>query len=159
MLSLLFLLAQDFSFFFFPQPGNLFLLSFNAEICLIKQRQPLPTERSTNQPSGCKCCCLHMASTPRGKTGRGKLARQRQRGDYGEPETTAEEATDIPQSPLIPVLSQIVASASCCYGLAVEYRQEASESCGPRSESATLDGVFVPWGSQRLSLCLGYFVR
>lgn len=84
----------------------------------------VPTVRSTNQPSGCKCCCLHTASTPGGR-------KKKYEGESSEKET---------ESPAL--FSQVAAYPPRRKGLLdAEDQQEASESCGPRSDSATLDGV------------------
>lgn len=45
--------------------------SLKVELCLIRCRQVVPAVWNTNQPFGFKCCCLHMASAPRGREERG----------------------------------------------------------------------------------------
>lgn len=73
-----------------------------------------------------------MASTPGGSEGKGWRK-------------TSETETErgIPEAPLIlPVIFPGCGERSSLVG--VGSRQEASESSGPRSDSATLDGVFVP---------------
>lgn len=93
----------------------------------------VPAVRNTNQPSGFKCCCLHMASAPRGgKEGDGEG------GGIVARETKTEPA--IPEAPLIlPVVFPGCSERSLLVG--VGSRHEASEGSSPLSDSTTLDGV------------------
>lgn len=84
-----------------------------------------------------------MASNPRGTEGKdgGKLARE------------TETERGIPEAPLIlPVIFPGCGERSLLVG--VGSRQEASESSGPRSDSATLDGMCLCPGDRSASACV-----
>lgn len=116
--------------------------SLSGELGLIRHRQVVPTLCNMNQPSGLKCCCLHMASTPgavKRKMEENQQDRQNQRG--------------IPEAPLI--LPVIV--PGCCKRpllVGVGSRHEASESSSPCSDSTTLDGVCLCPGDRIASACV-----
>lgn len=104
----------------------------------------VPTVCNTNQPSGFKCCCLYMASTPWGSEEKdtGKLAWERQwrRGASHKPLW------------FCLLFSQVAGERSLLVG--VGSRQKASESSGPRSDSATLDGVCLCPRDRGASACV-----
>lgn len=105
----------------------------------------VPAVRNTNQPSGFKCCCLHMASTPLG----------RRKKDGGKVARAAETEKGHPRSP----------SDSACYFffpgcnersllVGVGSRRGASQRSGPRSDSSTLDGVCLCPRDRSASACV-----
>lgn len=121
-----------------------------------------PLHATQNQPSGfLKCCCLHMASEPSGEDGG-----EKEGGKAAETERGIPEAPPTPPAifislfiifsflylfirfffPLVPGCD----GRSSSVGVG-STRRSASQRSGPRSESATLDGVCLCPGDRSAS--------
>lgn len=76
------------------------ILSLKVEPHLIRRRQVVPAVWSTNQPFGFKCCCLRMASAPRGseERDRGKT-RKRDKDRASHPRSPSDSACCFPRLP------------------------------------------------------------
>lgn len=120
--------------------------SLSGELCLIRPRQVVPTVCNMNQPSGFKCCCLHMASTPRAvkrkKTSKTDSDRE------GHPRSPSDSACSF-----LRLLQTLLVGRGWQQAWGIRKLQSLLWFHHIRR------CVFVPWGSHCLSLRLGYFVR